>query len=100
MTGFARFDNMLYVMARPSATRKERFVMPDYRLSDEQRQYQKLAREFAENEIAPRSAHLDESGEFPVDIYRQAWELGLMNVHIPEAYGGFGLNLFDGCLIA
>ena len=74
--------------------------MPDFRLNDEQRQYQKLAREFAANEIAPRAAHCDESGEFPFDIYRQAWELGLLNVHIPGAHGGFGLSVLDGCLIA
>ncbi len=74
--------------------------MADFRLSDEQRQYQNLAREFAANEIAPKAAHFDDSGEFPTDIYRQAWELGLINVHIPEAYGGFGLSLFDGCVIA
>src|SRR5262245_57825373 len=79
---------------------KERFAMPDFRLNDEQRQYQNLAREFAANEIAPQAAHFDESGEFPADILRQAWELGLLNVHIPEKQGGFGLSTFDGCLIA
>ncbi|HEY9868807.1 MAG TPA: acyl-CoA dehydrogenase family protein, partial [Candidatus Obscuribacterales bacterium] len=73
--------------------------MADFRLTDEQRQYQQLAREFAQNEIVPRAAHYDATGEFPGDIYQQAWQLGLMNVHVPEKFGGFGLGVFDACLI-
>ncbi len=74
--------------------------MVDFLLTDEQRQIQKLAREFAEREIAPRSAHHDETGEFPLEVCRKAWEQGLMNGHIPEEYGGAGLGVFDSCLIA
>jgi acyl-CoA dehydrogenase len=73
--------------------------MADFRLTDEQRQYQQLARQFAQNEIVPRAAHYDVTGEFPGQIYEQAWQLGLMNVHIPEKLGGFGLGVFDACLI-
>ena len=74
--------------------------MIDFALSDEQQQLQALAREFAEKEIAPHAAHHDQTGEFPREICRKAWELGLMNTHIPEAYGGPGLGVVDGCLIA
>ncbi len=74
--------------------------MIDFSLSDEQQQLRDLAREFSQKEIAPNAAHHDQTGEFPRDICRKGWELGLMNTHIPEAYGGPGLGVVDGCLIA
>ncbi|MGH9868433.1 MAG: acyl-CoA dehydrogenase family protein [Candidatus Polarisedimenticolia bacterium] len=74
--------------------------MPDFTLTDEQRQIRDLAREFAQQEIAPAAPAHDRSGEFPREICRKAWELGIMNTHIPEAYGGAGLGVFEGCLIA
>ncbi|MCA9730000.1 MAG: acyl-CoA dehydrogenase family protein [Candidatus Eisenbacteria bacterium] len=72
----------------------------DFELTDEQKELQRLAREFAQKEIAPQARHHDETGEFPREICRQAWELGLMNTHVPEEYGGLGLGTFEGCLIA
>jgi len=74
--------------------------MLDFGLSEEQKQLRDLAHEFAANEIMPQAAQLDETGEFPLEICRKAWELGLMNTHIPEQYGGAGLGVLDGCLIA
>ncbi len=74
--------------------------MIDFELTEEQRDLQKLAREFATKEIAPKAAFHDETGEFPWEIVKKAWEIGLMNTHIPEAYGGLGLGVLDGCLIA
>jgi acyl-CoA dehydrogenase len=69
-------------------------------LTEEQKALRALAREFAQKEIAPRAAHHDRTGEFPMELCRKAWELGLMNTHIPEDYGGLGLGVLDGCLIA
>ena len=74
--------------------------MIDFSLSEEQQQLQALAREFAQKEIVPQAAHHDQTGEFPRDICRKAWELGLMNTHIPAEYGGAGLGVLDGCLLA
>jgi acyl-CoA dehydrogenase len=74
--------------------------MVDFKLTDEQKQYQQLARDFAGKEIVPAAAHLDETAEFPEALLRKAWELGLMNVRLPEQYGGMALNLLDACLIA
>src|SRR5690606_22480901 len=48
----------------------------------------------------PNAAHHDETGEFPVEICKKAWAAGLMNNHIPEAYGGLGLGTFEGVLIS
>jgi acyl-CoA dehydrogenase len=74
--------------------------MIDFSLSEDQEQLRALAREFTEKEVAPRAAHHDATGEYPKEICRKAWELGLMNTHIPEAYGGPGLGVLDGCIIA
>ncbi len=73
--------------------------MIDFSLTEEQQQLQELAREFARNEIAPKAAHHDETGDFPWEILRKGWEVGLMNTHVPEAYGGLGLGVLEGCLI-
>ena len=72
----------------------------DFGLNDEQRALRELAHEFAANEIRPHSAHHDQTGEFPREIVRKAWELGLMNTHIPQEYGGLGLGVLEGCLLA
>jgi len=74
--------------------------MIDFSLSDEQRQLRELAHEFAANEIYPKSAHHDQTGEFPTEILRKAWEVGLMNTHVPAEYGGLGLGVLEGCLLA
>jgi acyl-CoA dehydrogenase len=74
--------------------------MIDFHLSDEQKQFRDLAREFARKEIVPKARHHDETGEYPMEICRKAWELGLMNTHIPADYGGLGLGVLEGCLIA
>lgn len=74
--------------------------MPDLVLSDDRKQYQDLAADFAANEIAPRAAQLDHDGALPVDICKKAWDIGLLNVRMPEALGGLGLGVFDACVIA
>lgn len=74
--------------------------MVDFFLSDEQKEFQQLARQFAAREIKPAAARHDETGEFPREICKKAWDAGLMNTHIPEEYGGLGLGTFEGCLIA
>ncbi len=74
--------------------------MIDFSLTDEQKALQQLARDFAQKEMAPKAAHHDKTGEFPLDTLKKAWELGLMNTHIPQAFGGLGLSVLEGCLIA
>lgn len=68
-------------------------------LSDEQREMQELARKFTREEIIPKAAKHDETGEFPWDIVKKAHALGLMNPHIPQEVGGLGLGVFDSCLV-
>ncbi|MHB1047447.1 MAG: acyl-CoA dehydrogenase family protein [Thermoanaerobaculia bacterium] len=73
--------------------------MIDFSLTEEQQALQELARKFAREEMAPKAAHHDETGEFPAEIAKKAWELGLMNTHVPPEYGGMGLGVLDGCII-
>lgn len=73
---------------------------PSFGLTEEQRQIQEMARKFTLEEIIPVAAHHDRTGEYPWDIIKKAWSLGLMNNHIPQEFGGLGLNNFTNCLIA
>src|SRR3954447_1766472 len=70
-----------------------------FALTDEQKALRGLARAFAEKEIRPKEAAYDEHMRHPVDVIAKAHELGLMNLHIPEEYGGLGLSCFDGMLV-
>jgi acyl-CoA dehydrogenase len=69
-------------------------------ITDEQKAFQELARSFARDEMMPKSAEYDESGKFPQEIFEQAWELGLVNTHIPVEQGGMGLHCLDGVIIS
>jgi len=73
--------------------------MSEFNLSEEQKEFQKLARDFSVREIAPKSAHFDESGEFPQDVLNKAFEAGLTNVMAPESAGGLALPFFETALI-
>jgi len=73
--------------------------MIDFSLTEEQVQIQELARKFAREEIIPKAAHHDQTGEFPREIVKKAWDIGLMNTHVPAEYGGAGLGVLDGCII-
>ncbi|MBK6918879.1 MAG: acyl-CoA dehydrogenase family protein [Deltaproteobacteria bacterium] len=74
--------------------------MFDLRITDEQTAYIDTARKFAAEHIIPVAGHHDELGEMPLPVFRAAFDTGLVNVEIPEAYGGLGLHTLEGCLIA
>jgi len=67
--------------------------------TSEQQEYLDLAEQFTRNEIIPHAPHYDQTGEYPWDILKKAHATGLMNLHIPQEYGGMGLGTLDGCLI-
>src|SRR5262245_57336298 len=70
-----------------------------FALTDEQRELRRLARELAEKEIRPKAADYDEHQTHPAYVVAKAHEVGLMNLHVPEEYGGAGLSAFDGMLV-
>jgi acyl-CoA dehydrogenase len=73
--------------------------MVDFTLTDEQKALRELAHDFAEKEIRPVAWEYDKDGTWPADVFAKAHEVGLMNTHVPEEYGGPGLSYLDGCLI-
>jgi acyl-CoA dehydrogenase len=70
-----------------------------FALTDEQKALRDLAHDFSVKEIRPKEAEYDEKMQHPVDVIAKAHELGLMNLHVPEEYGGLGLGCFDGMLV-
>lgn len=71
----------------------------DLSYTEEQEALVATAREFTRKEIIPKAAHFDETGEFPREILKKAWDTGLMNIEIPAEYGGLGGSCVDNCLV-
>jgi acyl-CoA dehydrogenase len=71
----------------------------DFTLTEEQLAIREMAHEFAQKEIRPVAWDFDRDATWPQDIIEKAWELGLMNGHLPEEYGGPGLTYLDGAII-
>ena len=74
--------------------------MFDPSLTEAQDALIETAKRFAAEKIIPVASKYDQSGEFPTDVFREAWDVGLMNVEVPEDQGGLGLSTVDGCLIS
>jgi alkylation response protein AidB-like acyl-CoA dehydrogenase len=71
-----------------------------FELSEEQRDIQKAAREFAEGEFLLEVAlEHDRSQKFPKEIWRKGCQLGFIGIHFPETLGGQGYGLFENILI-
>ena len=64
----------------------------DFQLTEEHRMVRRMVREFAEKEIAPRAEEIDETDQFPDDIFRRMGELGIIGLPFPEEYGGSGAD--------
>jgi len=71
-----------------------------FELSDDLKMLQDLARDFTRKEIIPKAEHYDRSGEWPWDIFHKAREVGLVNLNIPEEYGGMGASVLEECIVA
>lgn len=64
----------------------------DFELTEEQKMFQTMVRDFATNEIKPKAAQVDEEEKFPAENVAKMAELGLWGVAIPEEYGGSGAD--------
>ncbi len=73
--------------------------MIDFELTDEQKQFQALARTFAKERVVPVAAQHDRDESYPAEVVAAAHELGLLNVGVPQAVGGLGLGLLDEVII-
>jgi len=64
----------------------------DFELTQEQKMIQEMCRRFAEKEVKPVAARLDETKEHPAELCEKMGELGLMGITIPEEYGGAAMD--------
>ena len=71
----------------------------DFALTEDQRAIQDAARAFAEAELAPHSAEWDETKHFPVDVMRQAAEMGFCGIYTGEEHGGMALGRVESAVI-
>ena len=72
---------------------------PQFKLNEEQEMLIRMAREFTADNIIPVAAEYDEHAIFPRDIFHKARELGIVNMLIPEEYGGVGASAFEEVLV-
>jgi len=71
----------------------------DFNLSEQELAVQKLARDFARNEIAPHVMKYDESQEFPMEIAKKLGDIGFLGIIFPEEYGGSGFSTIEYAII-
>src|SRR5262249_4154295 len=81
-------------MTRPGPASSEGSVRPLTSITDEESLFRQSVSEFAEQQVRPLAAEMDEAGKFSPDLIKQFFELGLMGVAIPEEYGGQGGSFF------
>lgn len=70
-----------------------------FMLSPEHQALRDAVAQLADDKIAPRAAEIDESGEFPTDVYDTLRTAGFHAIHIPEVYGGEGGDALATCLV-
>jgi short/branched chain acyl-CoA dehydrogenase len=70
----------------------------DFDLTQEQEDFRKAVRQFAEEVVAPVAEELDREERFPLEIVRQMGELGLFGLPFPERYGGLDGDFLTFCL--
>ena len=68
-------------------------------LNDDQLMIQEMAYKFAQEELEPKAAEWDKNKHFPIDVYKQAAELGFGGIYVSEEQGGCGLSRLEASLI-
>ncbi|WP_299013119.1 acyl-CoA dehydrogenase family protein [uncultured Photobacterium sp.] len=71
----------------------------DFELNEDQRAFAATARQFALEQLAPNAAEWDEKQFFPKQVLKNAGELGLLSLYVPEDDGGLGLSRLDASII-
>ena len=71
----------------------------DFELSEDQALLQTSVREFAEEVVRPRAARIDQTGEFPRDVFAEAGKLGLAGVSVPVEHGGSGMDVVSYAIV-
>jgi len=71
----------------------------DFSLSEEHQQIIDMARRFTAERITPVAAQCDQESRFPMDVFEEAWNVGLVNPTCPADYGGAGMGELENALI-
>jgi len=71
----------------------------NFELNDEAREIIDLAEKFARDEIIPKAAEHDRTGEYPWEIIKKAHQIGIMNLHVPQSCGGLDLGTVVNCMV-
>jgi acyl-CoA dehydrogenase len=74
--------------------------MIGFSMSEQQAALRDHARDFATREIRPVAEHYDRTMEYPWEVLKKAHEVGLMNSHVPEKWGGLGLGCIDAAILS
>ena len=64
----------------------------NFQLGDDIDALRDAVRDFAQSEIAPRAAEIDQSDQFPMDLWRKMGDLGVLGITVPEQYGGAAMG--------
>ena len=73
--------------------------MVDFSQSEEHKGLIEMSRRFTKERITPIAADCDQQGVFPMDVFKEAWSIGLVNPTIPTEYGGAGMGELENTLI-
>ena len=68
-------------------------LVVDFTLSDELSELQASVRRLAKDKVQPRAREIDETGEYPQDLFDAFASAGLLGLCIPEEYGGSGAGI-------
>jgi len=72
----------------------------DFSLTEEQKMLKTMAREFAEKEIEPIAAQMDQEGKYPAELISKMADVGFIGLHFPEKYGGGGCGKIEEIIVA
>jgi acyl-CoA dehydrogenase len=71
----------------------------DFSLSEEQKAVVDLSRRFTKEKIIPVAAEADRESRFPMQVFKDAWEIGLVNTSVPAEHGGPGMGEIENALL-
>ena len=71
-----------------------------FNMNADQKMLQELTRDFTSKEIIPKAEHFDQNEAYPLDLFKQALEIGLVNLNIEEEFGGMGASVLEECIVA
>src|SRR6266481_8507594 len=83
-------------MSKP--TLQEQLARPLTILAEDEEMFRSSVREFAEGELRPRVAEMDEKAKLDPALIKQCFDLGLMGIETPEEYGGAGTTFFNAII--